>query len=211
MSTIERTQLINRELSWLSFNARVLQEANDKSVPLIEREIKHKKQGKESWIFWKMNNLVDEQIIRLLYQASGAGVKIRLIIRGICSLIPGVKGLSENIEAISIVDKYLEHARVMVFCNDGKPDFFIASSDMMTRNLDFRSEVAVPVYDKNIQQELMDILEIQWRDNVKAQVLNAEQNNMYRKTGDKEPHRAQEEIYRYLKEKLVLQPAAQLS
>ncbi len=180
-------------------------------IKLIEREIKHKKQGKESWIFWKMNSLVDEEIIRLLYDASRAGVKIRLIIRGICSLVPGVKGLSENIEAISIVDKYLEHARVLVFCNDGKPEFFIASSDMMTRNLDFRSEVAAPVYDRQVQKELMDILEIQWRDNVKARVLNAEQNNMYRKTDDKKPHRAQEEIYQYLKDKLVLQPAEQLA
>lgn len=175
-----------------------------KLINLIDHEIKSAKQGKEAWMILKMNNLVDPLMVEKLYEASNAGVKIRMIIRGICSLIPGKKDLSENIEAISIVDKYLEHARVFVFCNHGDEKYFISSADMMNRNLDLRSEVAVPVYDKKIQAELKDMLEIQWSDNVKARVINEIQDNKYRVTESKTRTRAQDEIYKYLKEKLIL-------
>ncbi|MEP7167745.1 MAG: polyphosphate kinase 1, partial [Bacteroidota bacterium] len=108
-----------------------------KLVSLIEKEIKHAKEGKEAWMFLKMNSLVDDEIITALYEASRSGIKIRLIIRGICSLVPGVAGISENIEAVSIVDKYLEHSRVFIFSNKGDEKYFISSADMMSRNLDF--------------------------------------------------------------------------
>ncbi|MEO5569329.1 MAG: polyphosphate kinase 1 [Bacteroidia bacterium] len=177
-----------------------------KIVSQIKKEIKNAKEGKEAWMFLKMNSLVDEEIISALYEASHCGVKIRLIIRGICSLIPGVAGISENIEAISIIDKYLEHSRVFIFCNIGEARYFISSADMMSRNLDFRSEVAVPIFDKNIQKELKEILEIQWRDNIKARVINEKQDNIYRTTESKTKVRAQDEIYKFLKkEKVVLQ------
>jgi polyphosphate kinase len=172
---------------------------------LIEKEIKHAKEGKEAWIFLKMNSLVDELMIKKLYEASKAGVKIRLIIRGICSLVPGMPEMSENIEAISIVDKYLEHSRVFIFCNKNDPKYFISSADMMTRNLDYRSEITIPVFDKKIQAELKDLLELQWNDNVKARVLNKDQDNMYRTTASKSKTRSQDEIYKYLKEKSIVQ------
>lgn len=174
-------------------------------LSLMDKEIENAKHWKEAWMFLKMNNLVDELMIKKLYEASRSGVKIRMIVRGICSLVPGMAGQSENIEIISIVDKYLEHSRVFVFCNKGDERYFLSSADMMNRNLDFRSEVAVPVFDKNIQREIKDVLEIQWKDNVKARVINDTQNNMYRSTESKSKTRSQDEIYKYLKEKVVLQ------
>jgi polyphosphate kinase len=149
-------------------------------------------------MFLKMNSLTDAEMIRKLYEASQAGVKIRMIIRGICSLIPGVTGLSQNIEVVSIVDKYLEHARVFVFANDGDPRYYISSFDWMPRNIDFRSEVGVPIYDKGIQKQLLDMLEIQWQDNVKARVINVQQDNQYRHTRSRTKIRTQEAIYNYL-------------
>ena len=187
-----------KELLVSPFNMR------KKLVALIEKETKAAKEKKEAWIFLKMNNLVDEAMIKKLYDAGKAGVKIRLIIRSTCSLVAGKKGLSENIEAVSIVDKYLEHSRVFVFCNHGDTKYFLASADIMTRNLDHRSEVAVPVYDKEIQNELRQILEIQWAGNTKARILNSTQDNVY-KTGDpKNKVRAQDDIYKYFKDKTQL-------
>lgn len=185
-----------KELMVSPFNLR------KKFTALIDKEIKAAKAKKEAWMFLKMNNLVDEAIIEKLYEASKAGVKIRLIVRSTCSLLAGVKGLSENIEAVSIVDKYLEHSRVFIFCNSGDPRYYIASADIMTRNLDHRSEVATPILDPKIQRELLDILEIQWSGNTKARVLNATQDNVYKKGDPKNKVRAQDEIYAYLQRKL---------
>lgn len=169
-----------------------------KFLNLIQNEIDYAKDKKESWIFLKLNSLTDPEMIRKLYEASQAGVKIRLIVRSICSLVPGVKGLSENIEAISIVDKYLEHARVFIFSHGGENKFYISSADWMQRNIDFRSEVSVPVYDKKLQQELKDILEIQWSDNTKARILNLTQDNAYKLHPSRTKVRAQDAIYAYL-------------
>ena len=139
-------------------------------------------------------------MIKKLYEASQAGVKIRLMIRGICSLMPGVPGLSENIEAISIVDKYLEHGRVFVFCNGGDPLYYIGSADLMTRNLDHRVEVMIPIYDKPLRQQLSDVLEIQWKDNVKSRYLDASLQNIYRKKKENEwDWRSQKVQYAYFK------------
>jgi polyphosphate kinase len=169
-------------------------------VNRINFEISNARAGQESWLFFKMNSLVDKKMIKKLYEASQAGVKIRLMIRGICSLIPGVPGLSENIEAISIVDKYLEHGRVFVFCNGGDPLYYIGSADLMTRNLDHRVEVMIPIYDKPLRQQLRDVLEIQWKDNVKSRYLDASLQNIYRKKKENEwDWRSQKVQYAYFK------------
>jgi polyphosphate kinase len=173
----------------------------NKLMRLISGEIKHAKAGREAYIHLKMNSLVDPTLISKLYDASKAGVKIRLNIRGICSLIPGQKGLSENIEAISILDKYLEHTRVYIFGNGGKEVMYISSADWMGRNLDSRIEVTCPILDAGIQQEMRDFLEIQWKDNVKARKLDSAQSNTLKKVEEGEEQiRSQFALFDYYKE-----------
>ena len=150
-----------------------------------------------------MNSLEEQGIIDKLYQASQAGVKIRLIVRGICCLIPGIEGRSENIEIISILDRFLEHARVYYFHNNGKPEWYTASADWMDRNLFRRVEVAMPIYDEALQEELRTMLEMQWSDNTKARIINAEQTNVYRPRETNAPvRRAQWDFYEYLKKQV---------
>jgi polyphosphate kinase len=168
---------------------------------LIDNEIKNAKAGKKAYIIIKVNALVDSEVIKKLYQANAAGVRIQAIIRGMCSLTPGVPGLSENIEVISIVDKFLEHARIFVFCNDNDEKYFISSADWMPRNLDHRIEVSCPVYDSGLQQEIRDILEIQLRDNVKARIINETQDNRYRVPVGTRKVQSQMELYKYYQKK----------
>ncbi|MDR6941518.1 polyphosphate kinase 1 [Mucilaginibacter pocheonensis] len=168
---------------------------------LIDTEIKNAKAGKTAYMILKMNSLADESLITKLYQASNAGVKIKMIIRGMCCLIPGVKGYSENIEVISIVDKYLEHARVHIYCNGDNELLYLTSADFMTRNIDNRIEVGFPVYDEQLRKEIKDIINIQLQDNTKAREINGFNNNKYHKTHAAEAHRAQIEIYNFLKTK----------
>jgi polyphosphate kinase len=163
---------------------------------LINKEIDNASEGKKAWIFLKMNSLTDPEMIKKLYEAGQAGVKVRLIVRSICSLVPGIKGVSDNIEVISIVDRYLEHARVFIFANEDDPKCFISSADFMTRNIDFRSEVAVPIYDESIQKILRNILELQWLDNVKGRNIN---DNTYRKLNSKVRIRSQDAITEYFR------------
>jgi polyphosphate kinase len=144
---------------------------------MIDAEISNVKAGKPAYIIMKMNALVDVEIIQKLYEAGKAGVKINLIVRSILCMSPGVKGLSDNISAISIVDKYLEHARVYIFANGGKEKMFMGSADMMTRNLDSRVEVVFPVYSKHIQEEVMAMINIQLSDNTKSRILEEFQIN----------------------------------
>ena len=172
----------------------------NKLVMLIDKEIKNAKEGKDAYVILKINNLVDPEMIKKLYQASQNGVKIKLIIRGICSIIPGVPNLSENIEAISIVDRYLEHARIFVFCNNNEEKYYISSADWMTRNLDNRIEVASPIYDPDIQRELKTIIDIELRDNVKARIIDQCQANVYKKDLQEEVIRSQVEIWKFYKE-----------
>jgi len=147
-----------------------------------------------------MNSLSDFQMIDKLYDASRAGVKIQLIIRGICSLIPGIKGMSENIEAISIVDNYLEHTRLFIFGNAGEPEVFISSADFMKRNLDGRVEVTCPIYDTNIKQELIESFEVGWKGNVKARFHSEKMDNKYRvRKPEEQIFRAQFESYNFYK------------
>lgn len=167
-------------------------------ISFIDKEINNARKGKQAWIIIKLNNLVDREMIAKLYEASEAGVKIRLIIRGVCSLIPGVDGFSSNIRGISIVGRYLEHTRLFIFCNGGEEKYFISSADWMTRNLDFRSEVAVPIFDKSIQKEIRDIIELQWKDNTKARVIGGKQENEYVVPRGATRVNAQQEIRKYL-------------
>jgi polyphosphate kinase len=166
---------------------------------LMQREIRSAKAGKEAYMYAKLNSIVDQKVIEKLYAASTAGVKIKLLVRGICSLVPGVKGLSENIEVLSIVDKYLEHSRLFVFCNGGDEKVFLSSGDWMSRNLDHRVEVTAPVYDDALREEIKHYLELQFRDSVKARVINADQDNQIRANGGDGAHRAQVEIYDWLR------------
>jgi polyphosphate kinase len=165
---------------------------------LIDNEIKNAKAGKKAFIYMKLNNITDPEIINHLYRASNAGVIIRLIIRGMFSLVTGIKGVSENIKAIGIVDRLLEHTRFMIFCNGGNEECFISSADLMTRNIDHRIEVTCPVFDKNIKNELKNIFEIQWSDNVKARKLNPALSNKFVKPGNKIVQ-SQVEVYDYIR------------
>ncbi len=168
---------------------------------LIDMEIKNKKAGLPSGIKLKLNSLADFKVIDKLYEASRAGIKIKMIVRGICCLIPGVEGMSENIEAISIVGKFLEHPRLFIFENAGNTKVFISSADLMGRNLDNRVEVTCPIYDTDIKKELLENFDIGWRDNVKARVFSEKNNNAYRKN-NKPPVRSQFMMYDYYLRKL---------
>jgi polyphosphate kinase len=172
-----------------------------KFVRMIRNEIKHAQAGKAAFIFLKMNNLADTKICQELYNASAAGVKIKLIVRSMFSLVTGVPGLSDNIEAISIVDRFLEHSRIYVFGNGGEPKYFISSGDWMTRNFDGRVEVTCPIYDKSIQRELQTFLDIQWQDNVKARVLDRKLGNEFRNSPARSKIRSQNKLYDFLKDK----------
>ncbi len=274
-------KFVERDNSWLSFNARVLQEANDETVPLYERlkflaiyssnldeffrvrvsamrgfkdlkkktrkkyglkpkkilkhilntvQIQQQKFGqifqklldqlianrihlidenqyhedhkayvkKLFYMILKMNSLEDKGMINKLYEASQAGVNIQLIVRGICCLIPQVKGLSENIKVRSIIDRFLEHARIYIFGNNGQEKMYLASADWMTRNLDRRIEVVFPIYNAEVYQELRAIVDIQLEDNSKAREINLAQNNAYIHN-DKSQIASQNAIYHYLK------------
>jgi polyphosphate kinase len=168
-------------------------------LELIDKEIANAQAGYRASMTLKCNNLVDKQLVMKLYEASSAGVEIRLIVRGMCSLLPGVKEISENIQAISIVDRYLEHPRVYVFFNRGKPRYLIGSADLMTRNLDYRVEVLCPIYDVDAQRIIQDTLDQQWYDNTRARVLDQNQTNSYVKTKKRATRiRSQDSIHRYL-------------
>jgi len=170
-------------------------------IELIEKEISFAKKGEPNGISVKLNSLCDVKIIDKLYEASSYGVKIRLIVRGICSLIPGVPGLSDNIEAISILDRFLEHSRLFIFENGGEPNFYLGSADWMPRNLDYRVEVTTPVYDESIQRQLRDHFDIAWKDNVKSRWHNKEMDNSYRQI--KGPRiRSQYALFDYVKKQL---------
>jgi polyphosphate kinase len=167
---------------------------------LIDKEIANAQAGKDAYIILKVNSLVESDMIRKLYQANIAGVKIKLIVRGICSLIPGIPDQSENIEAISIVDKFLEHSRIFVFANGGDELYYLSSADWMTRNIDNRVEVTAPVFDKDLQKELKHIINIQLQDNVKARIIDEQQQNKYKNTQQDKKIRSQMELYKFYKD-----------
>lgn len=176
-------------------------ESRNKFFFAVEREIKYAKQGKPAYMILKCNSLADEGIVSKLYEASNAGVKIKLIVRGICTLVPGVPDFSANITVISIIDKFLEHARVFIFGNNGKEEMYLSSADLMSRNFEHRVEVGFPVLDEEVRQEIRDIIEFQLQDNVKARDITRLNNNKYHKNNLKTKIRAQVQTYNYLKNK----------
>jgi len=169
-----------------------------KFIELIDREIAFAKQGLPARIILKMNNLEERVLISKLYEASQAGVQIDLIIRSICCLIPGVKGMSENITIKRIVDRYLEHGRAFIFNNNGKPEVYLGSADWMNRNIYNRIEVCFPIYDEKVKEEIMNIIDLQLKDNVQAVLLNESIENV--KIEAKPPLvQSQQAIYELLK------------
>ncbi len=181
----------SRHLLVAPFNMR------DRFVAMIDREIQHARAGKFAEIFVKLNSLEEMGMIEKLRMAADAGVRVRLVVRGICRLNPGEE--EENLEIISIVDRFLEHARVYVFENNGEREVYLGSADWMSRNLFKRVEVVTPIFDQALQEELMHILEMQWRDNTKARQVRAERDNPYRQpaTPDSPEYRAQIDTYHY--------------
>lgn len=171
----------------------------NKIILLIENEIKNAKAGRKAYIHLKLNNLTDTEIINYLYEAGAAGVNIKLIVRGMISLVPGLKDISENIKARGIVDRFLEHSRFMIFCNNGNEECFITSADLMPRNIDRRIEVTCPIFDKNIKNDLRKLFQIQWDDTVKARIIDPGLSNKMANSS-KLQIQSQVEIYNYLKE-----------
>ena len=165
---------------------------------MITKEIENKKAGLPCGIKLKLNAITNFSMINKLYEASQAGVSIQMVVRGICCLIPGVKDMSENIEVISIVDRYLEHPRLYIFENGGKQKVYISSADFMTRNIENRVEVAAPIYDVSLKKQIIDVFDSIWMDNVKSRIINKKPQNKFRKTSDK-PVRSQWAIYDYYK------------
>ena len=168
---------------------------------LIDFEIANAKAGKKAHIILKMNSIEDRQMIDKLYEASQAGVKIEMLIRGLCCLIPQKKGLSENIMVYSILDRYLEHARIFYFHHGGNEKIYLSSADFMRRNLSYRIETTFPILNPSLVKEMKDFLYIQLNDNIKARVIEEKHKNEYRSDNNKMPIRSQLEIYHYLKRK----------
>lgn len=174
----------------------------EKFYALIDHETQEAEAGRTAWMMIKMNSLEDEEVIERLYAASQAGVRIQLIIRGICRLIPGVQGLSENIEIVSIVDRYLEHARVYWFCHSEQEVLYLASADWMRRNLSRRIEVGFPILDPRLQDDIKAVLRLQWADKIKARIIDKKQRNAYRRSTAGPPVQAQADTYHLLAERL---------
>ena len=192
--------LLDGNYSGEPFNTLIVSPFNvrERLIELINNEIAFAKSGRRAQIRIKLNNLVDSEMIGHLYRASQEGVKIHLLIRGICSLIPGKKGLSENISVRSVVGRYLEHSRFMIFHNNGQKKYFITSADWMERNLDKRVEVGCPVLKRHTQRRLDEIFDTYWKGNVKSRIIDENQLNLYHR--DKKPtFNAQDELFRYYK------------
>lgn len=166
---------------------------------MINKEIVNAKKGKQSFIILKLNSLEDKKMISLLYEASASGVKTDIIVRGICSLVPGLKGLSENINVISIVDRFLEHSRVFIFCNDNDPLVYLSSADWMKRNLNRRIEVAFPVIDINLKNTVLGIINFQLNDYSKARIIDKLQSNAYRVSSSEKNGSSQLKTFEYIK------------
>jgi polyphosphate kinase len=169
---------------------------------LIDREIAHAQAGREAKFWVKINSVSDHGMIAKLYEASAAGVSIRMVVRGINCIDFSDAALSGNIEAVSIVDRFLEHTRAFCFHNNGQSEYFISSADWMTRNLNRRVEVTVPIYDEKIKRQLRDHFEILWKDNTKSRLFDADQSNAYRKINGPKI-RAQLELHAYVKKQLL--------
>lgn len=186
----------------VKFDYLMVSPQNSRSLlyTLIDKEIANAKNNQPSGITLKLNNLVDKGLVDRLYAASSSGVPIRLLVRGMCSLITKLPGISENIQAISIVDRFLEHDRVYIFENNGEKKIYLSSADWMTRNIDYRIEVAVILLDSRLKQHVLDIIELQFSDTVKARYLDKDLSNHYVPRGNQRKLRSQLAIYDYLKQ-----------
>jgi len=173
-------------------------------LKLINNEIKAAKRGKQAYIIAKMNSLSDQEMIAALYEAAKEGVEIKLIIRGIYCMLSEHQKFKKPVTAISIIDEYLEHARVWIFHNGGKEKVYISSADWMVRNIDHRVEASCPILDERLKQELKEILNIQLQDNVKSRVLDNNLNNEYVRT-DVQQVRSQVDTYNYLLNKIPVE------
>lgn len=166
-----------------------------KIISLIRREIENAKKGLPAYIYCKINHIVDEKIIAKLYEASNVGVEVKLLVRGNCSLVTGVQKLSKNIQAFGIIDRYLEHSRIMIFANGGEENYYIGSADWMGRNLDNRIEVYAPIYDKDLQHQLMKVIEYGLKDNLKARIVDGSGKNEIKPMSDEPAFISQQELY----------------
>jgi len=193
--SLENNKLKFDELLVSQFNLK------DRLKDLIEKEIKKAQNNEEAMIRIKVNNLEEQKFISQLYKASEAAVKINLIIRSVCCLIPGLKGLSENITIKRLVDRYLEHTRILIFGAGDDAEVVMGSADLMNRNLNHRIEVCVPIRNSKLKKELIDYFEIQWKDNDKAVKLTSTLDQEKIVTDSGEIVNAQESIYKYLQNK----------
>ncbi len=191
---------IDRPFSPFRFNELLVSPNSMKNriLRMLDTEIRNVSEGKEAWVKIKINHITDTDMVTKLYQASQAGVKIDIVIRGNCSLVPGLKGLSENIRCVGIIDRYLEHSRILIFANGGKPRFFIGSADWMPRNLLNRIEVLTPVYDEEMQTDLMRTISYGMRDSTNGRLIDGKGTDDF---VNGEPFRSQEELYKELKSK----------
>lgn len=189
---------IDRPFSPLRFSELLVSPNSMKSriLRMLDTEIKNAGEGKEAWVKIKINHITDTDMVTKLYQASKAGVKIDIVIRGNCSLVPGIKGLSENIRCVGIIDRYLEHSRILIFANGGKPRYFLGSADWMPRNLLNRIEVLTPVYDEELQADLMRTISYGMRDTTNGRIVDGKGTNNF---VEGEPFRSQQELYKEYK------------
>ena len=191
---------IDRPFSPFRFSELLVSPNSMKSriLRMLDTEIRNAGEGKEAWVKIKINHITDTDMVTKLYQASKAGVKIDIVIRGNCSLVPGIKGLSENIRCVGIIDRYLEHSRILIFANGGKPKYFLGSADWMPRNLLNRIEVLTPVYDEELQADLMRTISYGMRDSTNGRLIDGKGTDDF---VNGEPFRSQEELYKELKSK----------
>lgn len=189
---------IDRPFSPFRFNELLVSPNSMKSriLRMLDTEIRNAGEGKETWVKIKINHITDTDMVAKLYQASKAGVKIDIVIRGNCSLVPGIKGLSENIRCVGIIDRYLEHSRILIFANGGKPRYFLGSADWMPRNLLNRIEVLTPVYDEELQADLMRTISYGMRDTTNGRIVDGKGTNNF---VEGEPFRSQQELYKEYK------------
>ena len=189
---------IDRPFSPFRFSELLVSPNSMKSriLRMLDTEIKNAGEGKEAWVKIKINHITDTDMVTKLYQASKAGVKIDIVIRGNCSLVPGIKGLSENIRCVGIIDRYLEHSRILIFANGGKPRYFLGSADWMPRNLLNRIEVLTPVYDEELQADLMRTISYGMRDTTNGRIVDGKGTNNF---VEGEPFRSQQELYKEYK------------
>jgi len=174
-------------------------------IALIKNEIVNAQSGKPAYIIAKMNSLVDADIIKALYEASNGGVKINLIVRGICCLVPGIENLSKNISILSVIDRFLEHTRCYIFCNNNNEKVYLASADWMTRNLENRIEIAFPINDSELKKQVIDLIKIQLNDNTSARIIDGYNDNMISQTDGKLKVRTQINTYQFIKQQYLQQ------